>query len=195
MRIWGNETLFVNSEKMKTERIREERVGKRFRGNGKRAENAIPVQTHGQKPPGPKVKAKAVQKRKKADAEALATTNSAPTGGTKGGGKKGEGKSRASSSEPKQYTPELLAQMEDRACWMNQTKLNRGWTCGYRPVESHFSHKKTMTQAEFDNCRVPAPASKILAKGGLPQDFRQRNIDREKLSREGGGGKGEKGGK
>ena len=85
--------------------------------------------------------------------------------------------------------------MKKRACWLNQTKLNGGWTCGYRPVDCYSSHKIMMNKTDFDNCRAPVQVNKIPAKNGKPQDFKQRPIDREKLARDGGGEKGGKGGK
>ena len=165
----------------------EQEKQKHRKGNANQAQ----ADTQAQAKPGAKATAK--QKRKKKAEEAAANAVHTDGGNTpaKGGGK--GGKSRDSSAERKTYTPEQKAAMKEKGCWLNHTKLNGGWTRGFRPTECFFSHKVFMNAKEFAECRVPDKIKAILTKGGKPIDFKTKSIERERLARDGGDPKGGKG--
>ena len=85
--------------------------------------------------------------------------------------------------------------MKQKPCWLNQTRLNGGWTCGFKSKDCFFNHKIFMTEADFYATRIPGQVRNILSKGGAPIDFKRRSKENERASRgEKGGKRGEKGG-
>ena len=62
---------------------------------------------------------------------------------------------------------------------MNQTKINGGWTCGFKPAERFFDHNKKLNAVDSKDLKAPVSVAKILTEGGTPKDYEKMAIEEQ----------------